>query len=92
MLRTMMQAMLADRCKLAVHRGSKEVAVYSLVIGKNGSIDWFCCPNFDSPSVFGAVLDERKGGYFRIAPIAGLCLVGFIVRSTPMDSTRNLIP
>jgi uncharacterized protein (TIGR03435 family) len=36
MLRTMMQAMLADRCKLAVHRGSREVAVYSLVIGKSG--------------------------------------------------------
>jgi uncharacterized protein (TIGR03435 family) len=36
MLRTMMQAMLADRCKLALHRGSREVAVYSLVIGKNG--------------------------------------------------------
>ena len=36
MLRTMMQAMLADRCKLAVHRGSKEVTVYSLVVGKNG--------------------------------------------------------
>jgi uncharacterized protein (TIGR03435 family) len=35
-VRTMMQAMLADRCKLAVHRGTKEVAVYSLVIGKGG--------------------------------------------------------
>ncbi len=38
------------------------------LIGKNGSIDWFCFPHFDSPSVFGAILDERKGGYFRIAP------------------------
>lgn len=36
MLRTMVQAMLADRCKLVVHRGSKEVTVYSLVVGKNG--------------------------------------------------------
>src|SRR3984957_8257509 len=36
--------------------------------GKNGSIDWFCFPHFDSPSVFGAILDERKGGYFRISP------------------------
>jgi uncharacterized protein (TIGR03435 family) len=36
MVRTMMQTMLADRCKLAVHRGTKEVAVYSLVIGKGG--------------------------------------------------------
>ena len=37
MLRAMMQAMLASRCKLAVHRGSKEVSVYSLVVGKGGS-------------------------------------------------------
>ncbi|HWG18489.1 MAG TPA: TIGR03435 family protein [Acidobacteriaceae bacterium] len=36
MLRSMMQALLADRCKLVVHRGTKDVAVYSLVIGKGG--------------------------------------------------------
>jgi GH15 family glucan-1,4-alpha-glucosidase len=34
----------------------------------NGSIDWFCFPHFDSPSVFASILDERKGGYFRISP------------------------
>jgi uncharacterized protein (TIGR03435 family) len=36
MLRAMMQAMLADRFKLAVHRETKEESVYSLVMGKNG--------------------------------------------------------
>ena len=41
------------------------------LIGVNGSIDWFCCPNFDSPSVFGAILDDRKGGHFKIAPELG---------------------
>ena len=38
------------------------------LVGKNGSIDWFCFPHFDSPSVFASVLDEKKGGYFKIAP------------------------
>jgi GH15 family glucan-1,4-alpha-glucosidase len=38
------------------------------LVGMNGSIDWFCFPAFDSPSVFAAILDDEKGGRFRIAP------------------------
>ena len=38
------------------------------LVGKNGSIDWFCSPNFDSPSIFAAILDDKKGGYFKVAP------------------------
>jgi GH15 family glucan-1,4-alpha-glucosidase len=41
------------------------------LVSKIGSIDWFCYPNFDSPSVFGAILDAGKGGRFHICPIAG---------------------
>jgi GH15 family glucan-1,4-alpha-glucosidase len=38
------------------------------LVGMNGSIDWFCVPRFDSPSIFAALLDDQKGGRFRIAP------------------------
>ncbi|HEV2528561.1 MAG TPA: glycoside hydrolase family 15 protein [Thermomicrobiales bacterium] len=38
------------------------------LIGVNGSIDWFCYPRIDSPSVFGRLLDADKGGFFQIHP------------------------
>jgi GH15 family glucan-1,4-alpha-glucosidase len=40
------------------------------LIAKNGSLDWYCYPRFDSPSIFAAILDDKKGGYFRISPMA----------------------
>src|SRR5258708_38131583 len=39
------------------------------LVGKNGSIDWCCLPDFDSPSIFAALLDADKGGSFGLAPI-----------------------
>ena len=38
------------------------------LVGTDGTIDWYCCPRFDSPSVFAAILDADRGGLFRIAP------------------------
>ena len=37
------------------------------LVGTNGSIDWLCFPHFDSPSLFAAILDDRKGGRFQIS-------------------------
>jgi GH15 family glucan-1,4-alpha-glucosidase len=39
------------------------------LVGLDGSIDWCCLPEFDSPSVFAAILDGQKGGRFRVAPL-----------------------
>ena len=39
------------------------------LVGLDGAIDWMCWPKFDSPAIFCALLDDKKGGYFSIAPV-----------------------
>ncbi len=38
------------------------------LVGTDGRIDWFCAPRFDSPSIFGALLDAERGGVWEIGP------------------------
>ena len=40
------------------------------LISKHGSLDWLCWPRFDSPSLFGALLDGERGGHWSITPSA----------------------
>ncbi|MGB6456710.1 MAG: glycoside hydrolase family 15 protein [Streptosporangiaceae bacterium] len=39
------------------------------LVTTDGTVDWFCCPRFDSPSVFASLLDADGGGFFTIAPV-----------------------
>src|SRR5260370_14929806 len=38
------------------------------LVTTDGTVDWFCTPRFDSPSVFASLLDADKGGYMRVPP------------------------
>jgi GH15 family glucan-1,4-alpha-glucosidase len=57
------------------------------LVSTDGTIDWFCLPRFDSPSVFASLLDADRGGRFRIAPEAG----DFVTRQLYFPDTAILI-
>ncbi|MFC5826882.1 glycoside hydrolase family 15 protein [Nonomuraea insulae] len=57
------------------------------LVGTDGTIDWYCCPAIDAPSVFAAILDRARGGYYRIAPAAE----GWTTKQLYMPDTNVLI-
>ena len=57
------------------------------LVGMTGSIDFLCYPNFDSPTVFAALLDHEKGGRFQIEPQ----LTNVRVRQLYLPDTNILI-
>lgn len=56
--------------------GYKPISNYGIIgnmfsaalVGIDGSIDWCCLPQFDSPSIFATILDDEIGGRFHIRP------------------------
>jgi len=63
------------------------------LVSRKGSIDWLCLPRFDSPSVFAALLDDEKGGRFRISsPADGITYKQFYWPDTNVLVTRLLAP
>ena len=63
------------------------------LVGTDGTIDWYCCPRFDSPSVFAAILDADRGGLFRISPdCEGWSSKQLYLPDTNVLITRFLMP
>jgi GH15 family glucan-1,4-alpha-glucosidase len=57
------------------------------IIGRDGSIDWLCWPRFDSPSIFGAILDPAAGRW-RIAPVESFRAERQYIQNTNVLQTR----
>ncbi|NKY49538.1 glycoside hydrolase family 15 protein [Nocardia vermiculata] len=65
------------------------------LVSSAGTVDWWCTPRFDSPSVFGALLDHERGGYFRIAadlPEGDVAIKQLYLPDTAALVTRFMAP
>ncbi|MBU1128503.1 MAG: glycoside hydrolase family 15 protein [Candidatus Omnitrophica bacterium] len=58
------------------------------LISKDCSIDWLCLPFFDSSSVFAKILDDGKGGYFKISAVDMKSVKQSYIPHTPILKTR----
>ncbi|GAB2698468.1 glycoside hydrolase family 15 protein [Kitasatospora kifunensis] len=60
--------MTMDRYPLIAEHGLVGDLQTAALVSSQGVVDWYAAPRFDSPSVFAALLDHDRGGYFRFAP------------------------
>ena len=58
------------------------------LVSRGGSIDWLCWPRFDSPSIFAAILDPDRGGYWSISPVHPFRVERNYVESTNILETH----
>src|ERR1700761_3745109 len=58
------------------------------LVSKYGCIDWLCWPRFDSPSIFAALLDRERGGYWCIAPTDTSSIEREYLRGSNVVETR----
>ena len=57
------------------------------LVTSDGTVDFFCCPRFDSPSVFASLLGGERGGRFSIKPAGD----GYVTRQLYFPNTAMLI-
>jgi GH15 family glucan-1,4-alpha-glucosidase len=57
------------------------------LVATDATIDWFCAPRFDGPSIFASLLDRRRGGHFRIAPEG----VDYVTKQLYLPGTAILV-
>jgi GH15 family glucan-1,4-alpha-glucosidase len=60
------------------------------LVDTDGTIDWFCCPRFDSPSVFASLLDHEKGGRFELHAVDDCVTKQMYLPDTAVLVTRFL--
>ncbi|GAB2835284.1 hypothetical protein GCM10022221_37850 [Actinocorallia aurea] len=63
------------------------------LIARDGTVDWWCTPRFDSPGVFASLLDLRKGGHWSLeAPEEGGTVRQLHLPDTAILLTRFMGP